>query len=759
MLIAVMAPTEAVSARNAPAEAVATVEDTTGDVLPVDVVIETIDPNVDTTSLSYRAALQELRDEQRLRQALERRHLGNRVAASTSGDIAVTYVRTTPSDVRAVVEAAIADWNAALTTTSAGPVHVSFDWVDLSQTLPGTLGFAGPTSFVRRADGFYYPVALANTLDRRDHAPGGVEIEVTISSAFYDQPGGWYVDAANSNVPFNRLDLYATMLHEVAHGLGFLGSAERRDGVNRLQSPPDKFDTFVRYQGSRLVDLPNNGAYLTSGELFIDIGGGLLHELYAPNPFFNGSSYSHFDESAYRNGDAGSLMSPALGAGEVERVIDAPTLGVLVQTGWQTDVPLLRPSITEVTERSGSFDVSWSVDLKENAVPPGSFEVKATRTSNGQLSAREVTTGSTRTARLTGLTNNVDYRVEVTSLGNAANPGAGVTTLTLTPPPGPPTLVEVIGSGFDRTVRWRLEDDGGSPVLRYDVQMSKNGGPFLPVGSSTSPEIATGPLTNDVYQFRVQAVTANGAGSMGYSLPTGFTDTAVRPLPLDGEIARLYQVSLDRQPDGGGMAHYLDQRASGRSLVSVADEFIGSPEFVSTYGDLGNRAFVEQLYRNIFDRDGDAGGVEFWTQELNAGRSRASVVTEFAQSAEFVDQSNTAAVQTSTEGAIYRLYLAYFLRPADEGGSAFWTQQALDGSSLTSISNAFARSPEFTDRYGDLDDAEFIELVYANVLGRTPDTDGERFWLDRMSAGVSRGDVMLAFSESPEFKVRTGTTP
>lgn len=50
--------------------------------------------------------------------------------------------------------------------------------------------------------------------------------------------------------------------------------------------------------------------------------------------------------------------------------------------------------------------------------------------------------------------------------------------------------------------------------------------------------------------------------------------------------------------------------------------------------------------------------------------------------------------------------------------------------------------------------------MYANVLGRRPDAGGESFWLDQMAfGGVSRGDVMLAFSESPEFKVRTGTTP
>ncbi len=288
--------------------------------------------------------------------------------------------------------------------------------------------------------------------------------------------------------------------------------------------------------------------------------------------------------------------------------------------------------------------------------------------------------------------------------------------------------------------------------------MSKNGGAFAPLGTSTAAQLSTGRLTNDVFQFRVRAVNANGPSAYGYSLPIGFTDTVVRPLPLDGEIARLYQAYFDRLPDGEGMAFYLGQRSTGRSLAAIAQEFLGSQEFVATYGSLDNRAFIEQLYRNAFGREGDPGGIDFWTTQLNGGRARSSVVIEFAQSNEFVRQTGTAPVQTRNEGAIYRLYLAYFLRPADPGGAAFWNQEANNGRSLTSISNAFARSPEFSARDGFLSNEEFIELVYANVLSREPDSQGRSFWLGQMARGLSQGDVMLSFSESPEFVVRTGST-
>lgn len=726
--------------------------------LPGEMVIETLDPNINTTTPAYVDAVEDIRAEQRLRLALQQRIQPSRTAQANANDIVLTYVRTTPADVRAVVDAAVADWNDVLVTSSTGPVHISFDWVDLSQSLPGTLGFAGPTGFFRRADGLYYPVALANNLDGRDYTPSGPEIEVTISSYFYNRSGGWFVDATDASVPFNRLDLYATILHEVGHGLGFLGSAERRNGVDRLQSPPDRYDTLVRYQGSRLVDLANSGQLLTSGDLFIDIGGGILHELYAPGQFFNGSSYSHFDETTYVNGQPGSLMTPALGSGETERVIDAPSLGVLIQSGWQSDVDLLQPQITSVAEHSGAFTVSWAVDLAESAVPPQSYRVRAVRTNGGQVDADQAVSGTTRSVRLDGLTNGVSYRLEVAPVGFADSPGSATTTQTLSPPPGAPSLVAVNGSGFSRTVSWRLDDDGGRSDIHYEVELSENGGGFVRLGNTSNTQINTGSLSNDVFQFRVRAVSGNGNGPYGYSLPTGFTNTVVRPLPLDGEIARLYQAYFDRLPDQGGMAFYRDGRAGGRSLESVSEEFLGSPEFVAIYGSLSNGAFIEQLYRNVLGRNGDSGGIGFWTSQLNAGRSRSGVVIEFAQSSEFVDQTGTAGVQTSIEGSVYRLYLAYFLRPADPGGFAFYTQQATVRS-LASISNDFTVSPEFVARYGSLSDREFLDLIYANVLSRTPDQAGYAFWLDRMQRGTTRGDVMLAFSESVEFVVRTGTTP
>lgn len=112
------------------------------------------------------------------------------------------------------------------------------------------------------------------------------------------------------------------------------------------------------------------------------------------------------------------------------------------------------------------------------------------------------------------------------------------------------------------------------------------------------------------------------------------------------------------------------------------------------------------------------------------------------------------------EGTIYRLYRAYFLREPEAEGFNYWLGVYQQGYPLDAISNDFARSAEFQQQYGDLDNQQFLDRVYANVLGRQPDSDGFTYWFDQMSRGMLRGYVMIYFSDSNEFTNRTsGGTP
>lgn len=110
-------------------------------------------------------------------------------------------------------------------------------------------------------------------------------------------------------------------------------------------------------------------------------------------------------------------------------------------------------------------------------------------------------------------------------------------------------------------------------------------------------------------------------------------------------------------------------------------------------------------------------------------------------------------IASGREAVIVRLYGAVFGRGPDQAGFRYWTGLSVP---TAEIANHFVGSPEFAVRYGRLTDEQFVERVYQNVLGRPSDRAGMRYWSGLLQSGVDRGTVMLGFSESPEFRLRSG---
>jgi uncharacterized protein (DUF1501 family) len=215
------------------------------------------------------------------------------------------------------------------------------------------------------------------------------------------------------------------------------------------------------------------------------------------------------------------------------------------------------------------------------------------------------------------------------------------------------------------------------------------------------------------------------------------------------QVARLYLAYFGSEPDEAGMEHWSTAlTAGGRSLDSISESMARSDQFRRQYGALTNRQFIELIYRNVLNRRADAEGVGHWLRLLDGGTSRGAVMTQFSESAEFKKQSADRVWRVELVGPIGRLYRAYFLRRPDDHGLAYWINS---GQALPGISDLFAGSREFMNRYGTLNNAEFVALVYRNVLGRRAELEGFDYWLKMTNRGTPRGDVMLGFSNSTEF--------
>ena len=113
------------------------------------------------------------------------------------------------------------------------------------------------------------------------------------------------------------------------------------------------------------------------------------------------------------------------------------------------------------------------------------------------------------------------------------------------------------------------------------------------------------------------------------------------------------------------------------------------------------------------------------------------------------------APQTTVVAPTIRLYQAYFLRRPDTAGVTFWISQVRKGVGLDKVSDKFASSSEFTNRYGKLGNAEFVRRVYLNLFGREPDNSGYLHWTLQLDQGKSRGWVMRQLCESAEYRGKT----
>lgn len=118
---------------------------------------------------------------------------------------------------------------------------------------------------------------------------------------------------------------------------------------------------------------------------------------------------------------------------------------------------------------------------------------------------------------------------------------------------------------------------------------------------------------------------------------------------------------------------------------------------------------------------------------------------------------------TPTELQVERFYLAVLDRKPDPDGMAYWHRLLTTGADLTAIADAFASSEEFYQRFdveaGPDGDVRFVRQVYANVLDRLPDPEGEKYWLGLIKEGVPRAQMVLWFSESAEFMTRSDLAP
>ena len=109
-------------------------------------------------------------------------------------------------------------------------------------------------------------------------------------------------------------------------------------------------------------------------------------------------------------------------------------------------------------------------------------------------------------------------------------------------------------------------------------------------------------------------------------------------------------------------------------------------------------------------------------------------------------------MNSNYESAVHSFYFAYYGRPADPAGLAFWSAQLehADGD-FGAIAGAFAMSEESTVRFGGQGTDERITNVYQQLFNREPDAAGLRFWQEAIDSGrTTLADVTMNILQSAQ---------
>lgn len=225
-----------------------------------------------------------------------------------------------------------------------------------------------------------------------------------------------------------------------------------------------------------------------------------------------------------------------------------------------------------------------------------------------------------------------------------------------------------------------------------------------------------------------------GAPIMGYEVDRR---NFGQELPANTEYTLLASSPFEGESKGRNWCHSVIYRSNSGAWVFSAG--------TTSWGwGLNREGFahpaIDRATRNLFDRVISSTPAPPVSPPVTTIANATSVAGILA-----------ASDYQANDAMVLRLYRAFFDREPELGGAKFWLQALRDGWTLDAIAGYFSTSDEFVRTYGQLDDDRFIEVIYANVLDRAPDTGGRAFWRDQLQQGMLRSRMVLLFSDSPEF--------
>ena len=262
-------------------------------------------------------------------------------------------VQTWPQQARDALEFAAGIWEEHLSSTV--PIRINANWVGLQSNV---LGSAGATSYFLSNEGLPnvgYTISQASAMSGEDIVSQRDDIDADIVVNMNCNFDDWYF-GTDANTPTDLIDFVTVALHEIGHGIGFLGTVRADndtqlatsgfdngqipyiyevyavDGFFNNLTDPDIFpnNSTAKYD---FVTGRNNGVFFDGAEAELANDADDRVRLFAPSQFQQGSSFSHLDQTTFSNTE-NALMRPSVDRAFAIHNPGPVFCGVLEDMGW-----------------------------------------------------------------------------------------------------------------------------------------------------------------------------------------------------------------------------------------------------------------------------------------------------------------------------------------------------------------------------------------------------------------------------------------
>jgi photosystem II stability/assembly factor-like uncharacterized protein len=212
-------------------------------------------------------------------------------------------------------------------------------------------------------------------------------------------------------------------------------------------------------------------------------------------------------------------------------------------------------------------------------------------------------------------------------------------------------------------------------------------------------------------------------------------------------IMTFYSTYLGRPASPSDISNWLPQLQRGLTDEAFQAAILGSDEYFADHGS-SNPSWLDALYNDVLGRAPDSSGQSQFLGQLQAGISRTTVALELLTSAEY----RTILIQ-----ADFMKYLGRAASPADV--TSFTTALQNGATDEAIIATLVSSAEYYANKQGTAttlagSDANWINAVYQDVLGRPADSGGSANFLQVLSQAesTSRTGVVQAFVSSLEYK-------